>query len=87
MKRYEGRLELEEDVARFVKTKAARDQTDEAIVLKDLVETGFEQRLRELYQEYQESRISLGYLAEQLGVSTWRAYHLLEERGLRTANV
>ena len=80
-------LELKEDVARFVKTKAARDQTDEATILKDLVETGFEQRLRELYQEYQEGEISLGYLAEQLGVTTWRAYHLLEERGLRTANV
>jgi hypothetical protein len=80
-------LELKEDVARFVKTKAVRDRTDEATVLKDLVETGFEQRLRELHQEYQEGEISLGYLAEQLGVTTWRAYHLLEERGLRTANV
>jgi hypothetical protein len=78
---------MEKDVAGSVKTKAVRDQTDEATVLKDLVETGFEQRLSELYQEYQEGEISLGYLAEQLGVTTWRAYHLLEERGLRTANV
>jgi predicted nucleic acid-binding protein len=44
-------------------------------------------RLRELYKQYQEGEISLGYLAEQLGVGTWRAYHLLEERGLRTANM
>jgi hypothetical protein len=80
-------LKMEKDVARFVKTKAVRDRTDEATVLKDLVETGFEQRLRELHKEYQEGEISLGYLAEQLGVTTWRAYHLLEERGLRTANV
>jgi hypothetical protein len=61
---------MEKDVARFVKTKAVRDRTDEVPVLKDLVETGLEQRLRELYQEYQEGEISLGYLAEQLGVTT-----------------
>ncbi|MGA9348958.1 MAG: hypothetical protein WBW48_09150 [Anaerolineae bacterium] len=54
---------------------------------EDLLERGFEQRLKELDKQYQEGEISLGYLAEQLGVGTWRAYHLLEERGLRTANI
>jgi predicted HTH domain antitoxin len=54
---------------------------------EDLLERGFEKKLRELYKQYQEGEISLGYLAEQLGVGTWRAYHLLEERGLRTANI
>jgi predicted HTH domain antitoxin len=62
--------------------------TREVLVEEDnLLERSFEQRLRELYKQYQEGEISLGYLAEQLGVGTWRAYHLLEERGLRTANI
>jgi predicted HTH domain antitoxin len=61
--------------------------TQEVLVEENLFERGFEQRLRELYKQYQEGEISLGYLAEQSGVGTWRAYHLLEERGLRTANI
>jgi predicted HTH domain antitoxin len=80
-------LELREDIATFVKTRAAKERVDELVILENLLERGFEQRLRELYKQYQEGEISLGYLAEQLGVGTWRAYHLLEERGLRTANI
>jgi predicted HTH domain antitoxin len=80
-------LELKEDIATFVKTRAAKEEVEELVILEDLLERGFEQRLRELYKQYQEGEISLGYLAEQLGVGTWRAYHLLEERGLRTANI
>ena len=74
--------ELREDIATLVKTRAAKEGVDELVILEDLLERGFEQRLRELYKQYQEGEISLGYLAEQLGVGTWRAYHLLEERGL-----
>jgi len=47
----------------------------------------FEQKLQSLYQAYQEGEISLGYLAEKLGMTTWQLYHFLEERGWRTANV
>jgi len=80
-------LELREDIATFVETRAAKEKVEELAILADLLERGFEQKLRELYKQYQEGEISLGYLAEQLGVGTWRAYHLLEERGLRTANI
>lgn len=48
---------------------------------------GFEQKLMELYQEFQRGECSLGYLAEQLGISPWEAVHLLQERGLRTSNL
>ena len=48
---------------------------------------GFERKLRCLCQASQEGEISLSCLAEQLGVTTWRAYHLLEGRGWRTANI
>ena len=79
--------DLKEDVARFVKARADRTGQDEVAVLEALVEQQFEQRLAELYELYQQGEISLGYLAEQLGMTTWRAYHLLDERGLRTANI
>lgn len=56
-------------------------------ILVDLVQRGFEQKLAELYQTFQRGECSLGYLAEQLGITTWEAVHLLEARGLRTTNL
>ncbi len=55
--------------------------------LLELVVRGFEQKLTELYQQFQRGECSLGYLAEQLGISPWEAVHLLQERGLRVTNV
>jgi predicted HTH domain antitoxin len=81
------KLRLQEEIATFVKTMALKEGVEESTVLEELIERGFEQKLMELYKRYQEGEISLGYLAEQLGIGTWRAYHLLEERGLRTANI
>lgn len=80
-------IELPPEVARFVHSEAERSGMDEKAVVVDLLRAGFEQKLRELYAQYQQGEISLGYLAEQLGVGVWQLYHLLEERGLRTANV
>jgi len=80
-------IELPPEVARFVHREAERSGLDEKAVVVDLLQVGFEQKLRELYAQYQRGEISLGYLAEQLGMGVWQLYHLLEERGLRTANV
>ncbi len=62
------------------------DETKHSLMI-ELVREGFEQRLMELYQEFQRGDSSLGYLAEQLGVTSWEAVHLLEERGLHTSNL
>lgn len=80
-------VELAEDIARYVEFKVNQEKTSQAEVIAELVESGFEQKLRSHYKAYQEGEISLSYLAEQLGITTWRAYHLLEERGWRTANI
>lgn len=53
----------------------------------NLMENGFEQKRRDLYRVYQEGEISLGFLAEKLGMTTWQVHHLLEERGWLAANV
>jgi hypothetical protein len=80
-------VELGEDIAHYVETRVKQEKLSRADVVADLVESGFEQKLKSLYRAYQEGEISLSYLAEQLGITTWRAYHLLEERGWRTANI
>jgi predicted HTH domain antitoxin len=80
-------VDLGEDIAQFVRARVKREKLDESEVLADLVRSGFEQKLKDLHRAYQEGEISLSYLAEQLGMTTWRVYHLLEERGWRTSNV
>jgi hypothetical protein len=39
------------------------------------------QKLMELYEDFTRGECSLGYLAEQLGITTWAAYDLLEKKG------
>jgi hypothetical protein len=80
-------IELGDDIAHYVESRVRQEKVSQADVVADLVESGFEQKLNSLYRAYQEGEISLSYLAEQLGITTWRAYHLLEERGWRTANI
>jgi predicted HTH domain antitoxin len=81
------KVDLGEDIAHYVQSSMKRQKLSEAEVVADLVESGFEQKLNRLYRAYQEGEISLSAMAEQLGVTTWRAYHLLEDRGWRTANI
>ena len=52
-----------------------------------LFEWGFEPRLQELYRAFKAGDCSLGYLAEQMGISPWEAVHLLEDQGLDTTNL
>jgi len=48
---------------------------------------GFEQKLAELYELFRQGECSLGYLAEQLGITSWEAVRLLEARDLHTTNL
>jgi hypothetical protein len=56
-------------------------------MLTDLVRRGFEQKLAELYEMFRQGECSLGYLAGQLGITSWEAVRLLEARGLHTTNL
>jgi hypothetical protein len=53
----------------------------------ELVDLGFETRLRQLYARFEQGEISLGYLAQELGVGLRDAYYLLEERRWPTSNI
>jgi len=78
-----------EDIVRVIRSKLEeeRNRREPSSVLVEFLARGFEQKLMELYQEFQQGACSLGYLAEQLGVGTWELYHILEERGLKTTNL
>jgi len=59
----------------------------ESPIVSEFLVRGFDQKLMELYEDFVRGECSLGYLAEQLGITTWEAYELLEQKGLRTSNL
>jgi hypothetical protein len=70
----------------FLSTCLKEGKPDAAVRL-ELLARGFEEKLAELYEQFQCSERSFGYMAEQLGITTWDLYALLERRGLRTTNL
>jgi len=67
--------------------RATRPDVDWVSFVAELIDLGFEYRLRQLYARFEQGEISLGYLAQELGLSLRDAYHLLEERGWPTSNI
>lgn len=70
----------------FLKKQLKVGKPDEAVQL-ELLARGFEEKLAELYEQFQRSECSFGYVAEQLGITVWDLYDLLERQGLRTTNL
>lgn len=78
--------EIFHDTMVFLDEQLKEGKLDIAVRL-DLLAHGFEEKLAKLYEQFQRSECSLGSMAEQLGVTTWDLYDLLERRGLRTTNL
>jgi hypothetical protein len=74
------------DTMTFLRERLREGRPDEAIRL-ELLARGFEEKLAELYEGFQRSECSFDYMAEELGVTTWDLYDLLEQRDLRTTNL
>jgi hypothetical protein len=55
--------------------------------LAELIDLGFEHRLQQLYRRFEEGEISLGFLAQELGLGVRDLYAALERRGLPTTNI
>lgn len=67
--------------------KAAGAGEDISELLAELIDLGFEYRLRQLYERFEAGELSLEYFAGELGLSLRKLYAALEERGLPTSNV
>lgn len=75
------------DVLELIREKYGEKKVEELEMARELMVRGFEEKLMELYEDFKSGECSLGYLAEQLGISTWEAYDILEKKGLRTTNL
>jgi len=67
--------------------KVAGVGEDIAQFLAELINLGFEHRLRQLYERFEAGEISLGYFANELGMGVRDLYGALEQRGLPTSNI
>jgi len=79
-------LERLRDTLDFLSERLKEGSLDEAVRL-ELLARRFEEKFSELYEQFQRSECSFGYRAEQLGVTAWDLYALLDRRGLLTTNL
>jgi hypothetical protein len=78
--------ELLRDITDFLSERLKEGRLDETVRL-ELLAGGFEEKFSALYEQFQRSECSFGYMAEQLGVTAWDLYALRERHGLRTTNL
>lgn len=67
--------------------KAAGAGEDISKLLAELIDLGFEYRLRQLYGQFEVGELSLEYFARELGLNLRDLYAALEERELPTSSI
>lgn len=81
-------MPVKEEILRAAeRRKAAEGSEGIAQFLAELIDLGFEHRLQQLYRRFEEGEISLGFLAQELGLGVRDLYAALERRGLPTTNI
>lgn len=79
---------MKEEILRSAERRKARGAVqDVSQHLAELIDLGFEHRLERLYREFEAGKISLGYFADEMGLSVRDLYATLETRGLPTSNI
>jgi predicted HTH domain antitoxin len=80
-------ITLKHPIRQFVNHQSHERDIPTQEMVAELIALGFEQHLRERYQRYRQGEISLGRLAQDLGMTTWELSHLLEERNWPVHNL
>jgi len=79
-------VETMQETVSFLARRLEEGKLDRAVWL-ELLARGFEGKLAELYEQFQQGECSLDYMAEHLGITTWDLYELFERRGMQTTNL
>ncbi len=80
-------VELKPGIKQLVERRSQMEDLTPDQAVQELIELGFEVRLKELYERYRRAECSFGYLAQMMGMTTWELTYLLEERGWPTHNL
>ena len=75
---------VDDRVAKYVSRVTAQQHATEAAVIRNLVESGYEEVLRRLHERYQRGELTFRAVADELGLSVRELYDLFEQKGLPT---
>ena len=80
-------ITLDQPISQFVSQRSRDQKAQPRVAVMELVTLGFETLLKNQYQRFRRGEISLGRLAQELGVTSWELMHLLEDRGWPVYNL
>jgi len=75
---------LDDRVAKYVNRVKEQCHATEAAVVRDLVESGYEEIIRRLHARYAHGELTFRAVAAELGLSVRELYELFEQKGLPT---
>jgi hypothetical protein len=77
---------LDDRIAQYVNRVKAQRHATEAAVVRELVEAGYAETVRQLHARYQRGELMFRAVAAELGLSVRELYELCEQKGLSTYN-
>jgi len=81
------KIKINDVFFKFIKMRALEENRAAPEFFITLVEKEYQNRLRELYEQYQRGEISLGYLAKEMGLGRREIEDVLEKKGLKVVNI
>ena len=75
---------LDDRVAKYINRVKQQRNATEAVVVRELVESGYEGIIRQLHTRYQHGELTFRAVADKLGLSVRELYELFEQKGLPT---
>jgi AraC-like DNA-binding protein len=75
---------VDDRIVKYVNRVKEQRHATEAAVVQELVESGYEELLRQLHTRYQRGEITFRTVAAELGLSVRELYDLFEQKGLLT---
>ena len=75
---------LDERIAKYINRVKEQSHTSEAAVVRELVEGGYDEVVRQLHTRYQRGELTFRSVAAGLGLSVRELYDLFEQKGLPT---
>ena len=75
---------VDDRIAKYVNRVKEQRHATEAAVVRELVESGYEELLHQLHVRYQRGELTFRTVAAELGLSVRELYDLFEQKGLPT---
>ena len=72
------------EIAQYINRLKAQRHETEAAVVRELIEAGYDEALRQLHARYQRGEMTFRTVAAELGLSVREIYALFEQKGLPT---